>query len=320
MKLTSKLIGYLNSVFDKDSRKTVALRFSYDGNMNWTISDEILTTIVSGGTGAAFSVDVGSYSLSGLASYISSLPGYTVSYINNDISDLSATILLDGRGIQGATNGDALMAHQSLLWVWLDAHARELEDAKAAVSSLPAEMVVGTASTDWLNVLGDMYDVDRFSGETDQSYAVRIISEVVELKSNNIVLEKAIEDQTGLKVTVADIDWWYNSQLVNDLGFTNLAPGSPPAGGYPYWGLDANDNPVVCSFAVIIGVVNVGALDTITVATIKNIVNKYRAAGTYGRYFAPSGYFLNTNTAAEITNDAVYLSGPKMQKYSEVTI
>ncbi len=317
MKLTTKLLGYLNRVFDKAPHQMVALRFVYDGQMNWTISDETLATTVSGGTGAIFSVNLGSYKLSELASFISSQAGYSVTFADNNISDLSATILLDSSGIQGAINGDALFAHRSLLWVWFDAVARVLTNAKTSIDSVPNEMVVSTASTDWLNELGDLYNVYRFKGEIDKNYAGRIISEVAKIKSNNIALEVAIKEQTGIQASVLDIDWWYNPTLISDLGFTVLAPGSPPAGGYPYWGLDANNEPVVCTFAVILGVVDIGALDSVTVATVKKIVAKYRAAGTYGRYFAPAGYFLNTNTSNNNTNNLTYLSGPQMAAYRE---
>lgn len=319
MKLASKLISYLGSAFDKDPVQAVALKFSYDGNLNWKITDNVFTTTVSGGTGVSLALTLSDYTITELSDYLSSQAGYTSTYVNDDISSLSAITVMDGSGVQG-DGAISLLAHQSLLWLWFDVIAKELAVAALSVTEMIKELVVGTSSTDWLNEWGDFYGIPRITDESNALYATRIASEVVGVNSTNLALEKKILDQAGMQATVSDIDWWYNAQLVNDLGFTSLAPGDPPAGGYPYWGLDINDNPVVCSFAVILGVVNVGALDPVTVATIKNIVNKYKAAGTHGRYFAPSGYFLNTNTAGEDTNNAVYLSGPKMQTYSEVTI
>ena len=317
MKLTSKLIGFLNRVFDKNPYSVVALRFDYDGNMNWRVDDEALTMTVSGGTGVSLAIDLGSSSLSELATYIAAQPGYTVSYTNADIGDLDATILLDTESQAG---DGVLYAHQSLLWTWFDAVAKELTLVRQSIESMPAEMVISTASTDWLRELGDLYDIDRFTGEADPSYAIRMINEILELKCNNIALEQAIKAQTGIVATVADIDWWYNPGLLTDLGITGLKAGAPPTGGYPYWGAIINDNPVVCTFAVILGVENVGALDALTVAKIKNIVNKYKAAGTHARYFAPVGNFLNTNTLGETTNNAIYLAGPALPTYSEVTL
>jgi len=321
-RLTQKLIESLNSAFNKDPNETLALRFAYAGEMNWQVLNDQLTINVSGGIGVSLNLNLNDYTFIELSDFIQQQPGYSVTFFNAELADLNATILLDGVGIQGTENADQLYAHQSLLWIWFDALAAELNKAKQAITQLSNELVIKSASHDWLIEWGKQYAVDPIVGETDQAYAIRIISEVIELKSNNRVLEKAIEDQTGIQVSVVDMDWWYQPQLMQDLGFIpgELAPGSPPSGGYPYWGNPANNHPVVCSFAVILGIVDISSLDQVTIVTIKNIVSRYKAAGTQGRYYGPSGYLLNTNTIGENTNDLVVLSGPLLRTYREITL
>ena len=324
IRLTQKLINSLNRVFNKDPNETLALRFAYAGEMNWQVLNDRLTINVSGGGGggASLNINLNDYTFTELSDFMRLQPGYSVTFFNAELADLNATILLDSVGVQGTEKGDQLYAHQSLLWVWFDALASELNKAQQAITQLTSELVIGTASHDWLGEWGKQYAVDPIVGETDSAYAIRIISEVIELKSNNRVLEKAIEDQTGIQVSVVDMDWWYQPQLMLDLGFIpgELAPGSSPAGGYPYWGNPANNQPVVCSFAVILGIVDISSLDQVTIVTIKNIVSRYKAAGTHGRYYGPSGTLLNTNTLGENTNDLVVLSGPLLRTYREITL
>ncbi len=322
IRLTQKLINSLNRVFNKAPNETLALRFAYAGEMNWQVLNDRLTINVSGGGSASLNINLNDYTLTELSDFMRLQPGYSVTFFNAELADLNATILLDSVGVQGTEKGDQLYAHQSLLWVWFDALASELNKAQQAITQLTSELVIGTASHDWLGEWGKQYAVDPIVGETDSAYAIRIISEVIELKSNNRVLEKAIEDQTGIQVSVVDMDWWYQPQLMLDLGFIpgELAPGSSPAGGYPYWGNPANNQPVVCSFAVILGIVDISSLDQVTIVTIKNIVSRYKAAGTHGRYYGPSGTLLNTNTLGENTNDLVVLSGPLLRTYREITL
>ncbi len=322
MKLAQTLIASLNRVFDKDSRKTLAFQLAYNGEMNWQVLNDRLLVRVSGGEGVSLDLDLNAYTFRDLSDFIRQQPGYSITLFNADLAELKATILLDGEGVQGTAGGDQLMVHQSLLWVWFDAMASELNKAKQAIAELPRELVIERASRDWLSEWGKQYAVARIVGETDTAYAIRIISEVIELKSNNRVLEKAIEDQTGIQVSVVDIDWWQKPELMDALGFIpgDMAPGTPPTGGYPYWGNPANNNPVVCSFAVILGIVDISALDRVSIVTIKNIVDRYKAAGTHGRYYGPSGALLNTNTPGENSNDLVFLSGPQLRTYREITL
>lgn len=100
---------------------------------------------------------------------------------------------------------------------------------------------------------------------------------------------------------------------------SGVAPGTPPAGGYPYWGLQANNNKMVCTFAVLINA-SLASLSQATKDTIKAAVERNRAAGTYPRYYVLTGTLLIANTAANNTNNLTYLSAPLTATYQQVTL
>lgn len=95
MRLTDKLLGFLNRVFSKDPESFLAFRLRYDGQMTWTVLDGIFTTTVSGGTGVALSVSLASHTLGSLATFLSSQPGYSVPYADSTVASRSAWVLID---------------------------------------------------------------------------------------------------------------------------------------------------------------------------------------------------------------------------------
>src|SRR5690349_16509116 len=117
MRLVKKLLGYLNRPFDKDPDDFLALRLRYDGGMTWQIADCSLTTVVTGGTGAAITVDLQQYNITQLATYLNSLPGYAVVFVDTSENALrSARCLLDGSGDIDKSNGDHLRGYTSDLF------------------------------------------------------------------------------------------------------------------------------------------------------------------------------------------------------------
>lgn len=206
MRLTQKLLGYIHRIFSKDPDGFLALRIRYDGNMAWEISDGTLTTVVSGGSGSALSINLSDYTLRTLVAFINSQPGYNVPFACSDPElGLSAKVLIDGKNDQGASNGDHLSGYSSLIWSFLEAAAVELNVAKLAIIEMVKQMSVTTASDEWLDEVGSYYNVFRLTGETDALYGPRIIAEVLRPRGNNISIEAAIESATnGFRATVDD--------------------------------------------------------------------------------------------------------------------
>lgn len=198
MKLTQKLLSYLHRTFSKDPVQFLALRLRYDGGMTWKIEDAVLTTVVAGGTGAALDVELGQYSIAELADYLRDQPGYTVEFeVLTEASTLSARILLDGSNDQDKSNGDHLYAYTSLTWAYLEANAFELKAAREQIYQMLRQMSVPTGEGEWLDEIGDYYNVRRRNGEIDSLYGPRIVQEVIRPRNNNKAIELAISQATG---------------------------------------------------------------------------------------------------------------------------
>lgn len=233
MKLTKKLISHIHSIFDRGSDPFLALRMKYAGTMTWEVSDERLITTISGGVGSPINVDLSLHTISSLAAYISTRPGYSVQHQETVVSKLKATVLIDATGNQSDTNGDYLFGYTSLLWWYLEAMALELTTMSAQIKEMLKQMsiviskeyrynnwandqgnfifrtelilpIIG-ASDEWLDEHGSYYKVPRNIGETDALYGPRIISEVLRPRGNNKAIELAIQSATGVIATVNDV-------------------------------------------------------------------------------------------------------------------
>lgn len=199
MKLTQKLIGYLNRVFDRGTSQVLALRLRYDGTgMTWRIADGTLTTAVSGGTGAALSVPLSQYSVAELGAFLAAQPGYSVPYQDlSTFTGLSALVLLDGEGDQSKSNGDHLNGFTSVLWAYMDSIASELTLLNASIAEAIKQLSAKTAEGEWVDEHGSYYNVKRENGEQDVAYVARMISELIRARGNNISIADAVERAIG---------------------------------------------------------------------------------------------------------------------------
>lgn len=222
MKLTRKLVGHLNRIFDLAPAPVLALRLRYAGDaMTWTVEDGVLATSVTGGIGAPLQVNLAAYTINSLAAYLAAQTGYTVEYVDElGVGGLSAKVLLDAGGDQSLSNGDHLYAYTSLLWAWLDPVAQELKEASDQIDQAVLQMAPKTASGEWLDELGAYYAVDRIGGELDGLYAARIIAEVLRPRGNNVAIANAVDTVAGggkSRVTDAPLDATSNSYGLFDL-------------------------------------------------------------------------------------------------------
>lgn len=206
MKLTKKLLGYLNRVFSRDPKPFLAIRIRYAGGMHWKVADGILTTTVTGGAGASLTIDLSQYTLSGLAGFIAGQTGYEVLRLDSEHADLSARVLIDAEGDQDDSSGDHLYGYTSLLWAVLEAIAVQLGKLEKQIILAPDQMSIGTAEGMWIDEIGGYFGVLRETGESDEVYGPRIIAEVVRPRSNNIAIESAIQAYTSQVATVVDVE------------------------------------------------------------------------------------------------------------------
>jgi len=224
MLMTSRLMGYLNRVWDTDPEEVLALRLQYAGTaMLWRVQDGILTTEVAGGAGVPLVVDLAPHTIQSLVDYLGTRTGYTVAYYNTELRNLSALILLDGSGNQAASNGDHITAYSgdaNLLWPIMEAFAAELAAAEAQIPKLPAELATTTADGEWLDQLGEQYGVPRLASESDAAYGPRIIAEVIRPRGNNVAIEDAIRQFTGQACSVADAPFYSSGLPVHNSSIT----------------------------------------------------------------------------------------------------
>lgn len=279
MKLTQKLLGFMNRVFDKDPAAVLALRLNYDGAMQWKIEDGRLTTQVVGGSGGPLSINLSDYTIATLVALLGSQPGYSVPY--QDTSSLSgkgALTLIDGTGNQSQSNGDHLNSYTSVLWSWLESVSSELGIASAQIVQMLRQMVIGTAEGEWLDEFGSYYDIPRIFGETDAVYGARIIASVGRPRGNNVALEMAINTVTGgLQADVSD--------------YTTPTPFTTPYNGTSY-GL----------FDVIYSVALDGDEDlSVYTGRVSSIVESFRDAGTHMRTILINGVLSDTYPFSSIT-------------------
>lgn len=216
MRLTQKLLAYLNRVFDKDAHAFLALRLRYDGSsMAWSVKDGVLSTTVAGGSGAALSIDLSAHTVATLAAHLAGRPGYSVPYADaSSLAQLSARVLIDGAGDQDTSNGDHLTGYTSVLWAFLEPMAAELDRAATQIKEMVEQMSLDTADGEWMDEIGSYYGVRRQTGEADRIYGPRIIAEVIRPKANNIAISEAIDkflDGVTSAITDAPLDVTSNS-------------------------------------------------------------------------------------------------------------
>ncbi|MGR9106749.1 MAG: hypothetical protein ACU843_07435 [Gammaproteobacteria bacterium] len=261
MQLSRKLLSYLYSAFDLDPEKFLAIRIQYDGLMTWQVVDGWLYLNASGGSGVSQSIDLSGYTISGLVSHISGLTGYSVPFSAQ--GSLGALVLIDDSGNISQSNGDHLYGYQSVLWSIMDSYAGELYTAGLAIIEMLKQMVVWTAGQEWLDEWGDRFGIRREPNENDTQYPIRMIEEILRIKSNNRAIEEIIQNTFSLSVDVIDIDtrgdnliftnrattlvndsnYWCGPEfysanrqwLTDTLGFTQFTPGVFPFGGFPLY-------------------------------------------------------------------------------------
>lgn len=274
MKLTKKLLGYVNRVFDKDPLPYVALRVTYAGGLTWQVTEGQLILTVTGGPGASVAYDLAAYTIESLVAAIASRTGFEVTFIDASRQKLSARVLMDGAGDIATSNGDALLGYTSILWAFFEAWAVEIQRLRDQMGQLARQMSTTTAEGVWLDELGSYYGVPRLDGELDAFYGPRIITERLRPLSNNVAIENAIEYYTGQPCQVEDVTVYLGVFPVYDGEIDHDGTYDYDTVGLPNYGLF----DVQVAYDLILG----GEIDTF-LATVQGIVERIRAAGTHMR-------------------------------------
>lgn len=289
MKLTQKLIGYLNRVFDKDPGQVLALRLRYSGtSMTWKVADGVLSTTVVGGSGVSLVVPLQGYTIGSLCTFLAAQTGYSVPYQDlSTISGRSALVLIDGSGDQDASNGDHLYGYTSVLWAYMEAIANELTLIRAAISEALLQMAANTASGEWVDEHGGYYNVPRNTDELDAAYAARIVAEVIKARGNNIAIAEAIKT-----AVLADA-----AQVIDYGVITTATDGTESYGLFDVTVESTTDVP----------------LATTEDATVRQVIEVMRDAGTHLRklkYIRKSPWLLYSGAMLKVGVNVTVLYRP----------
>lgn len=295
MLLTTKLLAYLNRVFDKDPKRFLALRLTYAGGMSWRVENGVLTTVAVGGPGVSLTVDLTQYTVTGLVAYLSSQQGYSVLYKDNtELTNLSARVLLDGASDIATSNGDHLYGYTNVLWAYLESAANELLSAKTAVDEMLKQMSTTTAGDVWLDYLGLHYGIPRLVAEADAAYGPRIIAEVLRPRANNVAIENAIKVFTGQDATVTDVVEWtsplpkYNGANTHNGAINYNSTAQPRYGLFDVaYGYDILNGGDIASFQ----------------AVVTSLIGRLRDAGTHLRSLLLTGSTLFDELSSPPTDD-----------------
>lgn len=297
MRLTQKLLAYLNRVFDKSPAQFLALRLQYAGGMTWQVADGMLTTTIVGGPGQPLAVDLTQYTLGQLYAFLAAQPGYSVAYGDQSaLSPLSSRVLLDGTGDISLSNGDHLYGYTSLLWSYLEAQAVELQAAENQIAEALEQMSTKTASNEWLDEIGGYYAVPRMQGELDASYGPRIIAEVLRPRGNNVAIEAAIKVFTGQAAKVTDVTLYgsvfplYNGAIKRNSAYHYNATRAPLYGLFDVeYGYNFETGSDITQFA----------------QTVSGLIGRLRDAGTHLRSLLLRGSNMADTLAAPDDTAAV---------------
>lgn len=278
MTTLDRLLEYLTGEYDSSPDPLLALRLTYQtGQMQWSIANDILTTTVAAaGSGVSLSVDLSQYTLSTLAVFLGSQPGYAVLYLDQTgSSGLSALALVPASGDIATSNGDHIYVAQNPNWTHLAAIAKELELVATAIALGPLEMQTTTADGTWLDVLGSYYAVPRQLGEQDAQYSPRIPAEVILPRQNNTAIAAALEASTAQIATVVDAPIFGHPQPAYD--------GEIAFSGAPHF-FNASAALILNLFDVSIGYAILGGLSPDDfLVLVRRQIDRLRAAGTHLR-------------------------------------
>lgn len=195
------LLKYPHSaVFDASPDGELAFRLRHPLGARWRIADRVFT--------AWAGADEWVFGLSGLTvdQLVEGLEsaGFSVESRSARYNGYSALVLVEGDGDELESNGDHILAFNSIMWALFSGYAGEVLDAEYQIRQALLQMFIPTAEGEWLDLWGTLYGVPRHPGETDASLRVRIPDEAFRIRVNGLAIEKTIKSLTGRDVEIRE--------------------------------------------------------------------------------------------------------------------
>lgn len=253
-----KMLDRLHRVFGKEARPTPVINIAYGGTDCTIITtDEGIFVNATEGTSQYWFT-----STTTLADVVAQLNTYgilTATLQSTQYAGLLAKGILPDA--VSAVDGNIELAYPtSRLWAELKTLAFELETQAERIQSAKAQMYFHTTDTDWLDIWAKQYfGIERYNGESDETYRTRAIKELLLPTQNNKALENIVFEAFGVNASIRDAVP-YASEL-------------PP----PFTVNDAHNRFLLdMTIPIDMPVAEADAL----IQKIKNLVRKYKSAGT----------------------------------------
>ena len=197
--MLERLLRSLYSALDASPRPQIALRLRHPDKVLWSVQGRKLALRTEAGASWP-PLDLRTLDFTGLAQWLEA-HGFTVLYRNHDLASRSAASLISGASGESLSNGDALLAYDSLVWSLLDACAVELEDVAASIDEALRQLYIETAEGDWLDYWGEFFGLPR-EARGDDPYRRFLIDETLRPRSNAIAIEKAVKELVGKTIKI----------------------------------------------------------------------------------------------------------------------
>lgn len=176
-----------------------------------------------------------------------------------------------------------------LLWAVVEPPAEALETAAVDAQSALDEIHLDRAAGEFLTLHGgDYYGIARKSGESDVVYLDRLIATIIKPHSNNVAIQNALAQYLSVSaglIQVVDAN-------IGELGGRGYLDGTWLLDGARW--LNGHQKPgyvLTAQFDVYID----ASVTVTSTATVKSLINQFKAAGTHLRYL--------------FRNDPLYLDG-----------
>lgn len=185
---------------DKDAHAVPAFTLTYNGtSATVTIQTKTLTTSIDGGTGVALSVNLANYTIATLVTFLNAQTGYTASLTVGESGTASAISLIEVIAQPLSAEPVTLSQFTNPNWlIWMPI-LWQLQLAQINLQNALNELYVMTGDSGFLDFWGRVYgNVARDLNETDNAYAVRIMTEATRPRLTALALEEAVLNETGV--------------------------------------------------------------------------------------------------------------------------
>lgn len=200
-----RLLKELPDSFDKHSHPAPGISITYDGAAFVTIFRQELRIHVEGGTGSDLAISLAGKTLTALATEIDMAVGYDATVSSTD-GALPAISLIEVNNYP-LTDGSLFYCFTSLLWrvllpiSWVLYEGIDIQEQAAQQSAS-----VWSAEGAWLDYWGELYgNARRRISESDMTFAVRIMRELLRPKLNALALEDIIAEDLGVQARITNL-------------------------------------------------------------------------------------------------------------------